>query len=71
MCMYMYIHACFIFLWYATRFYSRLPEVRRKKLEEKRSAAYAANRQKAKVYQEVHVYIVWELPEQDMMKTPQ
>ena len=37
------------------RFYNRLPEVRHRKLEEKRRATYALNRQKAKVYQEVNI----------------
>ncbi len=35
------------------RFYSRLPEVRKKMEEEKRSQDYSANREKARVYQEV------------------
>ena len=44
-----------LFVYYFTpRFYNRLPEVRRKRLEEKRSATYESNRKKAKIYQEVH-----------------
>ena len=38
------------------RFYNRLPEVRRKKVEEKRSATYESNRQKARAYQQVCTY---------------
>ena len=49
-CVHTYYSYC---LYFTPRFYNRLPEVRRKKLEEKRSATYELNRNKAKIYQEV------------------
>ena len=43
---------------HASRFYNRLPEVRRKRLEEKRLATYESNRQNAKAYQQVYIHVI-------------